>query len=115
MLDFNTVVLSTLQGTFSRPIIVTPYASQPGEPAYAARGVFSTAPVDIIPELNTAFSDQQTSLWVMTSEFPITPMREDQIEIPANLNYPAEGIFIVDDVNRHASGKMILKLKKPPQ
>jgi hypothetical protein len=116
MLDFAGLVHTALQGTFSRPFVVTPYASQPENPQpYSGRGVYSTAPVDILPELNLAVSDQRTSLWVSASEFPIHPMRDDQIEIPANLNYPAEGTFIIEDVDRHASGKMILTLKKPPQ
>jgi len=114
MLDFSGIVLSALQGTFSRPILVYPYASQPGEGAYSGRGVFSTAPTDIVPELSTAFSDQHTSIWIRLSEYPILPMRDDQIEIGSFLNAPAEGTFVVQDVNQHASGKMILMLKKLP-
>ena len=112
MLDFDGTVLAALQGTFSRPIVVYPVASQPGEPSYPGRGVFSTAPVDILAEVNSVFSDQHTSIWIRLSEFPIPPLQRDKIFIPANLNYPEEGMFEVHDVDRHAGGKVILELKR---
>lgn len=112
MLDFDGILLTTLQNTFSRPVVVRPIVSQPGAPSYNARGVYSTAPVDILAEVNAVISDQRTSLWIRMSEYPTLPMRNDQIEIPAYLTAPAAGRFEVVDVDSHADGKAILILKK---
>jgi hypothetical protein len=112
MLDFSGIVLSTLQNTFSRPIVISPVASQPGVGSYNARGVFSTSPIDFIPESNIVFSDQKTMVWVRMSEYPILPIPGDQLSIPTHIGYPAEGPFEIIDTDRFADGKMIISLKK---
>lgn len=115
MLDFSGIVLIALQNTFSRPITVTPHVSQPGGSPYTKRGVYSTSPVDITAEMNLVLSDQKTMLWIRLAEYPIPPLPGDQIDIPAYLTAPAEGQFEIQDVDRHADGKVILILKKPLQ
>jgi hypothetical protein len=112
MLDFDGIVLASLQGTFSRPITVMPYASKPGSSPYNGRGVYSTSPIDFIPETNLVLSDQKTQLWVRRSEYPVMPIAGDQIHIPAHMNYPAEGLFEIVDNDSFADGKVIITLKK---
>lgn len=112
MLDFDNIVLATLQNTFSRTIVVNPIVSRAGGPSYAGRGVYSTGPVDIIPMADAVFSDQKTTVWIRASEYSPPPAIGDQIEIPAFLNYPPEGVFEVQDVDRWAEGKVLITLKK---
>jgi hypothetical protein len=112
MLDFDGIVLSTLQGVFSRTIVINPIVSQSGGSPYAGRGVFSTNPVDVIPIPDVALSDQRTTVWVRISEWPIMPLIGDKVEIPAELNYPSEGDFEIQDISRHADGKAVITLKR---
>lgn len=113
MLDFDGIVLSALQNTFSRRITVQPVASQPGAASYDARGIYSTGPVDILTDVNaTVISDQKTAVWIRASEYTIQPQIGDKVDVPAFLTAPAEGLFEIIDVDRHAPGKVILTLRK---
>lgn len=112
MLDFTGIVLTALQGTFARPIVVHPFVSQPGASAYSGRGVYATTPAGINIENSLVFSDQRTSIWIRIAEYPIQPALGDQIDIPANMNYPAEGRFEVSEKDAFADGKVVLMLKK---
>ena len=115
MLDFDGIVLTTLQSTFSRPIVITPLVSQPSVGAYAARGVYSTNPVDLVAIPDAVLSDQHPAVWIRMNEFPIMPMAGDQLEIPPHLTMPTAGKFEVLDVDSWANGKAVLTLKKYQQ
>lgn len=116
MLDFDGGLLVQLQAVYSRPITVRPIVSQPGSSPYAARGVFSTGPVDAVSAAvaDLAFSDQRTSVWIRAAEFQILPREGDQIEIPPILNLPG-GLYEILDVDVFTTGKVVLTFKKPPQ
>ena len=66
--DFSTLVYLPNFDMFARPITVTPLASQPGMPAYGARGIFDTRPIDVQAEDGSIVSDQQTILDVRDAE-----------------------------------------------
>jgi hypothetical protein len=72
-LDFSTLVYLPNYDTFARPITVTPVASQPGVPAYTARGIYDTRPVDVAGMDGSITSDQQTILDVRDAEFLVVP------------------------------------------
>ena len=114
MFDFDGTVVTICQGFYSRPITVRPLVSQPEMPAYAARGVYRTGPVDITSAAiaDVVLSDQTTSIWIRLAEYPILPKAGDQVDIPSNLTAPAEGSFEIVDVDRHTTGKIVLTLKK---
>lgn len=110
MIDTNQLVYLPIMNTWSRPVVVTPYASQPGQPAYGGRGDFVTQPVDVVTEIGV-MSDQRTQLFIRLSEFPVPPKQRDWIYIPAHMSLPAEGPFEVQDVCRHGPAKASLTLK----
>src|SRR5262245_7355554 len=113
MLDFNSIVVQTVQNIFSRPIEITPYGSQPGvTTAYNARGVYVTGPVDVITEgQQVVFSDQRTSVDIRLSEYPIPPVVRDWIFIPAHMSMPSAGPFEVQDVDVFYDGRARLTLR----
>lgn len=77
--DFSGLVLAPNMDIFARDLIVTPFASQPGSPAYPARGIFSSKPV-IIETATHYHSTTQPTLGIKLDEFPVTPLQQDQIE-----------------------------------
>jgi hypothetical protein len=85
---------------FSRLVTFTPLASQPGQPAYDARGIYGTVSIDL-PTEEGIFSDQRTILDVLEKEFSAVPMQGDTVDIPAYQGLPARGTFeiIADHTN----------------
>jgi hypothetical protein len=111
MLDYNTLVLQQIQGVFARPIEITPSGSQPGQPMYGGRGVFVTAPIDVMTENNVVFSDQQSTLDIRRSDYPVPPGIRDRIYIPAHMSMPAMGPFEVQDSDLYHDGRLRLTLR----
>ena len=82
MIDFNALVLGPATNVFAISIRVSPLVTQPGAPAYDARGVYSSTALDVVMGDDTIFSDQQTKLGIRLSEFPTPPPdRGDLIEM----------------------------------
>lgn len=92
---------------------MTPLISQPGAPAYVARGIYTTTPIDI-PGLDgaTIASDQKTILDVRDIEFTVVPAQGDLIQIPAEGNIPAAGYFEVVDGDANGGGETTLTIRK---
>lgn len=91
MIDFDKLVLSPITDIFAIAIRVTPTTSQPGQPAYDARAVYSSSPLDVVMQEDTIFSDQQTKLDIRLSEFPNPPPdRGDEVEM-MQPNHPSFG------------------------
>jgi len=111
MLNFTDDVILPIMNTFGRNVVVTPVASQPGQPAYGNRGVYITQPVDVMTEAGIVFSDQRTMLKIRLAEYPVPPIAKDQIHIPAQANYPAVGDFEIQDVDEWADGGAMLTLR----
>ena len=103
--DFDTLVLGPSMDVFSEPITITPIVSQPGQPTYQARGVFSSRPVDIATEDGGVVSDMQTTLGIRLSEFVVPPSAGDQTTVKGTL-------YTVEDPDEDGQGGSKLTLRK---
>jgi hypothetical protein len=112
--DFSTLVYLPNFDMFARPITVVPLASQPGMPAYTARGIYDTRPIDVQAEDGSIVSDQQTILDVRDVEFGMVPEQLDQISIPydAASNSPDLGTFEVTNTESNGGGETTLVIRK---
>ena len=111
--DFSTLVYLPNFDMFARPISVTPLASQPGLPAYVARGIYDTRPIDVQAEDGSIISDQQTILDILEVEFAVIPEQLDRIHIPAD---PAAGRdlgdFEIVNSETNGGGETTLVIRK---
>lgn len=112
MIDLDRLILRPALAAFSRPITYSPLVSQPGAPAFRARGVYDETPVDIGTEGDGIMSSVNITLGIRLSEFAVPPMQGDRLTIPAHLSLPAVGDCIVDNLDRDGNGGGILALKK---
>lgn len=110
MIDFASLVLGPCMDVFARPIIVIPLVSQPRQPAYTARGIWSSKPVDIQLE-DGILSTQEHTLGLKIADFTILPKQGDRVDIPLDGNAPAIGIFLVEDADDDGQGGVVLSLK----
>ena len=113
--DFSTLVYMPNFDMFARPITVIPLASQPGMPAYGARGIFDTRPIDVQAQDGSIFSDQQTILDVRDVEFGgNVPEQLDQIDIPDDPGggIPNLGLYEVTHTEANGGGETTLIIRK---
>jgi len=112
-INFSTLVYLPTFDMFARPITITPLASQPGLPAYNARGIFDTRPIDVQAEDGSIVSDQQTILDIREAEFAVLPAQLDRITIPVDADAgPALGDFEIMDTETNGGGETTLVLRK---
>ncbi len=112
-INFSTLVYLPNYDTFARGISVTPLASQPGMPAYTARGIYDTRPLDIQAMDGSIISDSQTILDVRDAEFTKVPEQLDRIYIGPDADAgPALGEFEVHDTEANGGGETTLILRK---
>jgi hypothetical protein len=110
--NFSTMVKLPCQDMFAVPITVTPLASQPGQPAYSARGIFNTGAQDVALTDGSVFSDHQTILDVRDVEFDTVPMQGDRVTIPHDCNGAPLGEFEITDIAKDGGGQTTLSLRK---
>jgi hypothetical protein len=110
--NFSQLVYLPLYNVFGRPITITPLGSQPGQPAYSARGIYNTVPVDVVGSDGTIFSDQRTIVDILEEEFAVLPLQLDRINIPAANGLPALGLFEVIDTDTNGGGETTLTVRK---
>lgn len=117
MIDFAALALGPGIATFARPITVRPVRSQPGQPAYQARGVWSSRNLDVATEDNRLLNSRTLTLGIRLSEFPKPPKTKDIVEVPAYLSLPAENMLWIDDIDLDGLGGATLFLKRgqPPK
>jgi hypothetical protein len=112
-LNFSKFVYTPCFAVFSRPIIVTPRGGQ----SYSARGIYDTDETDIIsPDSMSVIYDQRTIVDILEADFvaagyPI-PQQGDLIEIPADEDLEAEGLFEVVDVSNNGGGEVNLVIRE---
>lgn len=112
-MNFSTLVYLLGQDTFARSVTVMPRASQPGAPAYTARGIYDTRPIDVQAMDGSIVSDQQTILDIRDAEFSVIPEQLDQIYIGADPDAgPALGDFEIVDKESNGGGETTLVLRK---
>jgi hypothetical protein len=115
MIDFDALVLKPAGGIFQIAVLYTPLASQPGAPAFATFGVYSSAPEDSIMQNEAIFSDQKTSLGVRLRDFAAPPDEGDLVEI-TEPTHPACGrqFWIGDlDEDGQGGGMLLLRAREP--
>ena len=112
--DFSTLVYMPNFDMFARPINVIPLASQPGMPAYGARGIYDTRPIDVQAEDGSIVSDQQSILDIRDVEFGVIPDQLDQIDIPDDPGggIPGLGTFEVVLTESNGGGETTLVIRK---
>lgn len=111
--NFSELLYSPVQDTFARRVEITPIASQPGAPAYSARGRFSTKKEDIITPSGAVVNDQMTTLEIRSAEFPVPPIQLDRIQVLDDSDAgPSPGTFEVSDTFNNHKGKLILLLRR---
>lgn len=110
--NFSQQVLAPAYNVFARPVIFTPTASQPGQPAFTGRGIYSTQPIDVLAEDSSIFSDTRTILDVREEEFTVVPVQHDTLSIPAHIAMPSLGDFEIIEVKSNGGGETSLSLRK---
>jgi hypothetical protein len=110
--NFADIVYRNAQDVFGRPIVVTPLASQPGQGAYSARGIWASEPFDVGTEEEVIFSDMRTIVDILEKEFSVLPIQGDHISIPATSELPDHGNFVVIDADDNGEGERTLTLRR---
>ena len=109
----STLVYLPTQDMFARPITITPLASQPGVPAYAARGIVGTRAIDVSAMDGSIVSDQQTICDILEAEYAVLPVQLDHVFIPADTNAgPEMGLYQVIDADTNGGGETTLVIRK---
>jgi len=109
--DYAALIHGPGYAVFSRSVTFTPLKSQPGQPAYVGRGIFSTQPIDVPAEGGLVLSDQVTILDILEKEYATLPMQGDRVNIPASGTLPALGDFEVLDRDTNGGGETTLTLR----
>lgn len=111
--NFSQDVYLPAQDLFGRAITVTPSASQPGAPAYAARGIFDLDPIDVSALDGSVISETKVILDIRDSEFAVLPLQGDTVDIPADPSgIPIAGSFEVIDTDPNGGGETTLTLRR---
>lgn len=110
----NTIekVYTQVFNVFARPVTFNPLVSQPGQPTYGNRGIYSTVPIDVMTEDTAIYSDARTILDIIETEFAVQPVQGDRLTIPADSGMPAVGEFEVIDSDNNGGGEITLTLRK---
>lgn len=111
--NFSTLVYLPNFDMFARPVTITPLASQPGLPAYTARGIYDTRGIDVQAEDGSIVSDQQTILDIRDEEFGVIPDQLDRIHIPFDPDAGRDlGDFEVVNTENNGGGETTLVIRK---
>jgi hypothetical protein len=105
--DFSTELYLIAFDKFARPITVTPVVSQPGAPAYGARGYFDTKETDVLTEANAILSSSQSFLDIRQAEFTVEPLQGDIIDIPFHANVDGGTYEVLDLAGKGNAGGII--------
>ncbi len=104
MIDFGALVLGPAMAAFGQPITVTPVVSQPGAPAYQARGSFSFKPVQIPLNDGTYHSTNQPALGIRLADFAVAPKQDDTVVMQ-------QGKFVIADIVPDGQGGADIMLR----
>ena len=107
VIDFDRLVLAPLMSVFGKPIVVTPTASQPGQPAYAARGDLRIQNIDM-PLDDGILSTQVITLGVRKADFLVFVAPGDSVVVGGKP-------YLIDDTDDDPQGHSILTLKRADQ
>ena len=94
-INFSTQVYAHTYDTFARPVTFMPK----NQPPFSGRGIWTTQKFDIETETAAIFSDAQTILDILESEFSTMPNQGDQLFIPSYIGMPEVGTFEILDLD----------------
>jgi len=117
MIDFDALVLNPATDIFSIVISVTPLVTQPGVPAYTARGVYNKRDLDVEMQDGTIFSDHEVSLGIRLRDFASGPPDQGDLITIIDVRHPAFGQqYWVGDSDEDGQGgaMLLLRTKEPP-
>ena len=116
MTDFEALVLVPSGNIHQIAVVYTPTASHPGALPFKTFGVFSSAPVDVIMQDETIFSDQHTTLGIRLRDFAFYPAEGDHVTInePSHWSHGKQYWIGNCDEDGQGGGLLLLRLKNPP-
>lgn len=106
--NFSTLVYAPNFDVFSIPITITPV----GGAAYSARGILGTRAVDVLALDGSIFSDQQTILDILETEFAVLPKQGDIVSIPFDCNGAPQGDWEIKDSSSNGGGETTLIIRR---
>lgn len=126
-MDFSSLVLAPCQAAFGKPILFSPFISQPGVQPFMAGGIWTVRYTDVLLEDGSCLTTRLLTVDIQLNEidpvsgapwWPVTPVQGDHVGITADEQFEEPGIVagqivdcVVDDVRRDSGGaaKLILK------
>jgi len=113
--DFSTDVYNICMNVFAGSCMITPAKSQPGQPAYGARGIYGTEAIDIVAEDGSIISDQRTIFDIREVEFSVLPVAGDLLFLAAGSfanQIVEDSTFEVLDADTNGGGETTLSIRK---
>jgi hypothetical protein len=111
-IDYSSLIYLPNYDMFARAITVTPTASQPGAPAYTARGILNTDEQTVQGEDGSLITDQRTLVDVRDVEFGVVPQQGDLVTIPADGGAMVTlGDFEIINAWKNGGGETTLQLR----
>ncbi len=107
-INFSQQVYAPTYDVFARPVTFMPK----NLPSYEGRGIYTTQKFDLETETSALFSDAQTILDILESEFTTIPNQGDQLFIPEHIGIPEAGTFEVLDIDTNGGGESTLAIRK---
>jgi len=111
-INFSSLLYDPAMDMFSVDVVFNPVTSQPGQPTFAGRGIFSTIDTDIIGENNSIYSDQRTILDIRDAEFAIMPLQGDRVTIPRDSCGVNQGEWEIIDTDGNGGGETKLTIRR---
>jgi hypothetical protein len=111
-LDFSTLIYSSCQDLYGRPVTINPLMSQPGQPAYGNRGIWTETDENVVADDLSYYQDHRMILDIRDREYGVLPEQGDHVIIPADGEVPAEGEFVITNRVRNGGGETTLTLSE---
>ena len=91
-MDFDNIVLAACMAAFGIPITVTPLKSQPGQPAYAAQGIYDRTTSVVGLEDGSELASTRVTLGIRQNTFAVVPRKGDLINKDGS-DYEVDSVF----------------------
>lgn len=116
-LNFSVLVYLPSYDLYARDIFITPVVSQPGQPAYFARGIVDTRDTAITTDIGqVVLSDQETIIDIREADSYYSggvPVQGDTIEVPVFQGITdMVGTYEVTDAALNGGGEITLTVRK---
>ncbi|CAM5771983.1 hypothetical protein LMIY3S_03691 [Labrys miyagiensis] len=91
-MDFDNLVLAPCMAAFGIPLTVTPIKSQPGQPAYAAQGIYDRTQSTVMMEDGSELASTRVTVGIRLSTFAVPPRQGDQV-LKDGIRYEIDAAF----------------------